>query len=503
MGRRPVAEGVKQEPELGLRLLGTDPQDGEDPLLDLPPVDPHAARAQLPPVQDKVVGPGPDVEQVATFQGVKVLLVRHGERMVGRNRVPRVVQALEQREVHHPQEVETALSDRRAAQLQADQTQDVADGAALVGHDEEQVADLGLQGGAQSIDLLVGQELSHWGIDAAVLHLHPDQAFGPPLLALLGQVVQPVSGQIGAARHPDALHTGGLEGPETGVGEHPGQFDQLHSEPDVGLIGSETLHGLVPRHPGYLPRALAGNRFGGRRDGIRDEGQHVVLGDETGFGVELHELELAVGPEVLVAQTAGDLVVAVHTADHAELLEDLRALGQGVEGTRFLTGRDHEVACTLGRAGDQHRGLDLDEPLLLHGLADGAVHPSPDLQVALHPGPAQVHVPVAEPQHLVHVNTVVQGEGWRLGGRQDGHVGGVDLHGTGGQAVVSGVGWALAHRSGDLQDILATQVVRSVDDQLHHSAAVPQVDESQMFAVFPASVDPAAEGDLAAHVANP
>ena len=110
---------------------------------------------------------------------------------------------------------------------------------------------------------------------------------------------------------------------------------------------------------------------------------------------------------------------------------------------------------------------------------------------------------MAEPHHLVHVDTVVQGEGWRLGGRQDGHVGGVDLHGAGGQAVVSGVGWALAHRSGDLQDVLATQVVRSVDDQLHHSAAVPQVDESQMFAVFPAPVDPAAEGDLAAHVANP
>ena len=206
---------------------------------------------------------------------------------------------------------------------------------------------------------------------------------------------------------------------------------------------------------------------------MRNEGQHVILGDETGLGVELHELELAVGPEVLVTQAAGDLVVAVHPANHAELFEDLRALGQGVEGTRFLTRRDHEVACALGRAGDQHRGLNFDEPLLLHGLADRAVHPGPDLQVALHPGPTQVHVPVAEPHHLVHVYAVVQGEGWRLSSRQDGHVGGVDLHGTGGQAVVGSVGWALAHRSGDLQDVLAAQVVRSVDDQLHHSAAVP------------------------------
>ena len=110
---------------------------------------------------------------------------------------------------------------------------------------------------------------------------------------------------------------------------------------------------------------------------------------------------------------------------------------------------------------------------------------------------------MAEPHHLVHVDAVVQREGWRLGGRQDGHVGGVDLYGAGGQTVVGGVGWALAYRSGDLQDVLAAQVVRSVDDQLHHSAAVPQVDESQVLTVFPTPVDPTAEGDLAAHVADP
>ena len=67
-----------------------------------------------------------------------------------------------------------------------------------------------------------------------------------------------------------------------------------------------------------------------------DEGEHVVLAHEAGLGVELHELELAVSPEVLVTKAAGDLVVAVDAADHAELLEDLGALGQGVERTRFL-----------------------------------------------------------------------------------------------------------------------------------------------------------------------
>ena len=64
-------------------------------------------------------------------------------------------------------------------------------------------------------------------------------------------------------------------------------------------------------------RPLAGDRLGGVEHGLGDEGQHVVLVDEAHLGVELHELVLAVGPQVLVAEAAGDLVVAVEAADHA------------------------------------------------------------------------------------------------------------------------------------------------------------------------------------------
>ena len=53
--------------------------------------------------------------------------------------------------------------------------------------------------------------------------------------------------------------------------------------------------------------------------------------DERRLDVELGELELAVGPQVLVAQAAGDLEVAVDARHHQQLLGDLRALGQHVE----------------------------------------------------------------------------------------------------------------------------------------------------------------------------
>ena len=56
--------------------------------------------------------------------------------------------------------------------------------------------------------------------------------------------------------------------------------------------------------------------------------------DERHLDVELRELGLAVGAQVLVAEAAGDLEVAVEAGDHQELLVELRRLRQRVERAR-------------------------------------------------------------------------------------------------------------------------------------------------------------------------
>ncbi len=89
--------------------------------------------------------------------------------------------------------------------------------------------------------------------------------------------------------------------------------------------------------------------------------------------VELGELRLAVGAEVLVAVAAGDLVVALHAGHHEQLLEQLRALRQGVPGARCEAGRHEEVAGALGRRAGQRRGLDLDEVAGAEHRAGGGV----------------------------------------------------------------------------------------------------------------------------------
>jgi hypothetical protein len=73
----------------------------------------------------------------------------------------------------------------------------------------------------------------------------------------------------------------------------------------------------------------------------------------------------AVAAQVLVAHAARDLEVAVDARHHQDLLELLRALGQGVDAPRLEPRRHDEVTRALGRALDQERRLDFDEAVLL------------------------------------------------------------------------------------------------------------------------------------------
>ena len=64
----------------------------------------------------------------------------------------------------------------------------------------------------------------------------------------------------------------------------------------------------------------------------------VLGGYERGLDVDLGELRLPVGPQVLVPETAGDLEVPVVARDHQQLLVDLRATAAGRRTRRGAPG---------------------------------------------------------------------------------------------------------------------------------------------------------------------
>ena len=90
-------------------------------------------------------------------------------------------------------------------------------------------------------------------------------------------------------------------------------------------------------------------------------GHDGFLVHERGFDIELGELGLAVGAQILVAKTAHDLVVAIHARHHQQLLEQLRRLRQGEKRTRMGAARHQVIARALGRGLGQHRRFDVEK----------------------------------------------------------------------------------------------------------------------------------------------
>ena len=149
MRRGAVAECIDEEAELRLPLLLADAEEFEDAILHVGAVDPDRTRTEFPAVEHEVVGLRADLQQVLarTVEQIPVVLVRHRERMVRRDRLAVVGDRLEQREVDDPEEVESPFVHRRLTEFETQQAEHVAHETTLVGDEEDHVAGLGLECG--------------------------------------------------------------------------------------------------------------------------------------------------------------------------------------------------------------------------------------------------------------------------------------------------------------------------------------------------------------------
>ncbi len=112
---------------------------------------------------------------------------------------------------------------------------------------------------------------------------------------------------------------------EIHVADQVGDIDEFEIDPQIRPVRTVALHGFGVSHARKRVRQLdvehglehiAHQRLHRCRDDL--------LIDETHLDVELCELGLPVRPQVLVAETTHDLVVAIQAGHHQQLLEDLR-----------------------------------------------------------------------------------------------------------------------------------------------------------------------------------
>ena len=232
-----------------------------------------------------------------------------------------------------------------------------------------------------------------------------------------------------------------------------------------------------------------------------DEGEEVLRRDETHFDVGLGEFRLAVGPQVLIAETAGDLEIFFHASGHKELFVLLRRLREGVETSRVQPARHEEVAGAFRGAFAEDGGFDFPETVGVEDVAHGFDHSVAESEIGGHDGTAEVEVAMGQAQVLVG-DLLIEREGEDIGLVEDFQIVGHDFYFAGREFGIFRAFEAFSHGAGDLDDVLVAQSVGGLgccgvffwtEDNLGDAFAVSQIDEDDP-AVVAAGTDPAGEG---------
>ena len=113
-------------------------------------------------------------------------------------------------------------------------------------------------------------------------------------------------------------------------------------------------------------------------------------------------LRLAIRPQVLIAEAAGDLVVPLESADHQELLKHLRRLGQCVNSPRVNATRHNEVLSPSGWNESKGR-LNLEEMVFIEEPPHFLHHLMAQSDRVLQIFAAQVQIAILQAQTLIHI----------------------------------------------------------------------------------------------------
>ena len=274
----------------------------------------------------------------------------------------------------------------------------------------------------------------------------------------------------------------------------------------------ESLHRLVVRDARQGQGDLQSQHLVRQsRDQSVDDGDDVLHLHKRHFQVQLRELGLTIGTQVFVAKAAGDLHVAVVPGDHHDLLVELRGLGQRVERTGVHAAGYEVIAGTFGRAASQDGRLDVDEGVFFEVVAHRLDDAAAQHERALHGGPPQIQVAVAQPQIFGRQVGLCRHKRRRLAFVQQLQLLAAQLDLAGVQLGIDRTGRACRDFAGHLDHVLAAQrpglgqlriAAVGAEDHLGLAIAVAQVNENGS-SVIAIAVDPAAKCGLLSDMRQP
>jgi len=486
-----------------LLLFPRDAEQIEDPRLNVGTMDTDTARTRLLPVADQIVTLRPDLRGIGVEIG-QMLGVGHGEGVMFRLPALLLFVPLHQRKVGDQRELQDVRIPKPLApsDLQPEPAQDVGDdGRFGIRDDADQVARLRLDRCEDALQLFFCQELGN-----RRLHLHRTelrdgdrrQPLCSELFAEVPQIIDLFAGLRRAAGVADGFHLAAVREGRFEYGEAGGPNDlaevgQFQAETHIGFVAAVAAERLIPGKTGERFRQLFVAQVLDHVDGHAfDELQDILLLHKRHFDIELSELRQTVGTLRLVPETAGDLEVALTACDHQELFVLLRRLRQRVEQAGFEAVGDQIVARAFRSALGEQRRFDLDERLTVHVVANAFDGPMPECEHRVHRRTAQVEIAVFDTQGLVHqAHLIFIGDLKRKAARgvENLQAGGRDFNLAGRQIRVFGAGTPRPYSAAHAHDELASEAVGGgdkfggvllIDDYLHDSGSVPQIDEDQI-----------------------
>ena len=239
---------------------------------------------------------------------------------------------------------------------------------------------------------------------------------------------------------------------------------------------------------------------------ILHQGHDLFFVDERHLDIELGEFGLPVGAQVFIAETAHDLIIAIHAGDHQDLLEQLRRLRQGEEFAGMGAARHQIIPRAFGRGLGQDRGFDIQETAFIEKAAQHARGLGAHHQAPLHGRPAEIQITITQADFLAELGVVLDLERQRLGTIQDFQALAIDLHLSGGQVGIFRPRRTASYPSLDLEDEFAAHPFRigeilrlvGIENDLDQALTITQIDEDDP-AMVAAAMHPAADLHILIH----
>ena len=417
---RAILECVHKESELFVGALRGEAQKLEHLILKFGVVDTYGAASELGAVDDDIIGRCADIACICA-EHRDILRIGGCEGVMHRIVTLSLLIPFEEGEVHDPEGGEYILvaQTETVAHLKTQLAKLLAGLHGLAGENEEEIAGFGSGTLAPFAELLLGVEFTDRALHGTILlEFNPNHTLGSDLRTLhevseLVELLAGVSGTSGSADTDYGLCIVG-HAESLPLGE-VGEVDKLHSEADIGFVAAVEAHCVGPGHAGE--RLGEVDTLGIFENVFHEPLEHlddILLLHEAHLAVDLGEFRLAVGAQVFIAETFGDLEISVVAADHEELLEELRRLGECIELAGVHSGGHHEVACALGSGLHENRGFDFQEALRVEITTDFESHLMAQLEILAHAGTAEVKISVFHAEVVAAVGVVLDSEGGDL-----------------------------------------------------------------------------------------